>query len=107
MTPFYDEDGITIYLGNCRDILPLLQYDVVVTDPPYGIGDRWARESPISSRNGSSRLWGHGELWDDGPPPQDVIDNLVLTPEAIVWGGHYFAMPPRSWVAHLGQEPVV
>ena len=29
--------GITIYHGNCREILPSLQFDVLLTDPPYGI----------------------------------------------------------------------
>jgi DNA modification methylase len=29
----------TLYLGDCRDILPMLgKVDAVVTDPPYGIG---------------------------------------------------------------------
>ena len=29
----------TLYLGDCRDILPTLgKVDAVVTDPPYGIG---------------------------------------------------------------------
>lgn len=38
MTPYYDEDGITIYHGDCRDILPHLEpVDMVLTDPPYGI----------------------------------------------------------------------
>lgn len=46
--PYYEEEGITIYCGDCRDILPLLRdTDLVVTDPPYGI-------------NYSS---GHGATW--------------------------------------------
>ena len=37
--PYYDEDGITIYCGDCRDILPHLpKVDLVLTDPPYGVG---------------------------------------------------------------------
>jgi DNA modification methylase len=33
----------TLYLGDCRDILPMLgKVDAVVTDPPYGIGFRYA-----------------------------------------------------------------
>ena len=37
MKPYYDADGITIYHGDCREVLPSLSGDVVVTDPPYGI----------------------------------------------------------------------
>lgn len=34
--PYYDHAGITIYHGDCRDILPsLVRADVVLTDPPY------------------------------------------------------------------------
>ena len=36
--PYYERDGITIYHGDCRDILPLLgAVDLVLTDPPYGV----------------------------------------------------------------------
>lgn len=38
MTPYYDESGITIYHGDAREVLPLLEFDCVVTDPPYGHG---------------------------------------------------------------------
>lgn len=35
--PFYEEDGITLYCGDCRDVLPAIgPVDAVVTDPPYG-----------------------------------------------------------------------
>jgi site-specific DNA-methyltransferase (adenine-specific) len=35
--PVYDEDGIVLYCGDCREVLPELGLvDVVVTDPPYG-----------------------------------------------------------------------
>jgi len=37
--PYYDEGGIVIYHGDCREILPALapeSADIVWTDPPYG-----------------------------------------------------------------------
>ena len=35
--PYYSHAGITIYHGDCRDILPGLEpVDLVVTSPPYG-----------------------------------------------------------------------
>ncbi len=39
MKPYYEESGITIYHGDCREVLPTLpKVDLVLTDPPYGIG---------------------------------------------------------------------
>lgn len=38
MTPYYQQGGITIYCGDCREILPGLKgIDSLVTDPPYGL----------------------------------------------------------------------
>jgi site-specific DNA-methyltransferase (adenine-specific) len=35
--PYYDDGQITIYHGDCREILPTLEpVDLVLTDPPYG-----------------------------------------------------------------------
>jgi site-specific DNA-methyltransferase (adenine-specific) len=36
--PYYDRAGVTIYLADCRDLLPSLRADVAITDPPYGVG---------------------------------------------------------------------
>lgn len=41
MTPFYADDRLTVWGGDCLDVLPLLDaasIDSIVTDPPYGIG---------------------------------------------------------------------
>lgn len=36
-TPYYDEDGVTLYHGDAREIVPMLSDFVLVTDPPYGV----------------------------------------------------------------------
>lgn len=40
MKPYFERDGITIYHGDCREVLPTLaagSVDLVLTDPPYGV----------------------------------------------------------------------
>jgi len=50
MKPYYEHAGITIWHGDCREILPTLpKVDLVLTDPPYGINFRneaWDKEIP-------------------------------------------------------------
>lgn len=37
LAPYYSDSSVTIYLGNCLEIAPLLEASVVVSDPPYGM----------------------------------------------------------------------
>jgi site-specific DNA-methyltransferase (adenine-specific) len=47
--PYYEQDGITIYHGDCREILPEIQSGIVVTDPPYGMKKAaWDSIVPVS-----------------------------------------------------------
>lgn len=43
MTPYYDEDGITIYHEDCREVLPELEPGprLAFADPPYGVGYKY------------------------------------------------------------------
>lgn len=90
----------TLYLGDCRDILPTLpKIDAVVTDPPYGIADKW--------KGGSGHGWGkataEAELrnqWDETTPSAETMLAIVsAAKEVIIWGGNYFELPPsRCWL---------
>jgi len=70
--PYYDHGGIQIYLGDCHEILPSVEADVVVTDPPYGHGS--------TPRRGGKRAGTiDGEHVD---LPWDVLDLSWLS----MWG---------------------
>ncbi len=85
----------TLYLGDCRDILPTLpKVDAVITDPPYGIETGKKRMSPKGSLKWEEQAW-------DRATDQTGID-LAITkaPVCIVWGGNYYALPPsRCWLS--------
>lgn len=42
MTPYYEQDGITIHHGDAREVFPVSDVDVILTDPPYGTGQKIA-----------------------------------------------------------------
>jgi site-specific DNA-methyltransferase (adenine-specific) len=56
MKPYYEHAGITIYHGDCREVLPPIDFDCVVMDPPYGINH--------TSNYGAS--WENTEIQGDG-----------------------------------------
>lgn len=38
--PYYSDDLVTLYHGDCREIMPVLDWDAAITDPPYAVGFR-------------------------------------------------------------------
>lgn len=91
----------TLYLGDCREVLPTLgRVDAVVTDPPYGIAATW--KGGFSQKHGWGKASTEAKLrnvWDAEAPSEDTLAQiLACSDQQIIWGGNYFALPPsRCW----------
>jgi hypothetical protein len=90
-TPYYSDDAVTIYHGDCREILPLLApvVDLVLTDPPYGIKKDGQAQS--TGKHGGRKAY-EFRGWDKERPSKETFD-LILSAAVrhIIWGGNYFA----------------
>jgi hypothetical protein len=100
LSPYYERGGITIYNGDCRVIAPQLgHFDLLLTDPPYGIGRDGSKKSTGS--HGGRKAYDYLN-WDHLPPDRWVLEMLLSKADKhIVWGGNYFmeALPPSmKWL---------
>lgn len=105
----------TLYLGDCREILPTLpKVDAVITDPPYGQklntnvrGKNGTRKySLVDRRRTAAGI--HSSGWATEYPeaiygddePFDPAHLLTLDGRLLLWGAHKFAdrLPPGSWL---------
>jgi DNA modification methylase len=105
LKPYYEHGGITIYHGDCREVLPTLPVaDLLLTDPPYGIDCARAIHCTKPSRPSTyinEPKYEDGG-WDVERPPADMF-RLMLekSRDRIIWGGNYFAdlLPAsRGWL---------
>jgi site-specific DNA-methyltransferase (adenine-specific) len=67
VNPYYEHSGITVYLGDCRDLAPILpKVDALITDPPYGetslAWDRQVRGWMDAAEAITSNIWCFGSL---------------------------------------------
>ena len=112
MRPYYEHAGITIYCGDCREVLGggVVKADLLCTDPPYGLGlgrkvNRQGRGIKCHqtglSKGKAIKPREYGDSgWDDAPPTDADIDLIrSCATYQIIFGGNYFALPPsKCWL---------
>lgn len=69
--------------------------DMVFTDPPYGLADKWS-----GGTWGAKPMYSDAKKWDQELDQTDIDWFITLAPVVIIWGGNYYKMPPsRCWLS--------
>lgn len=98
-------DGrIRLINADCLEVRDSLQFDAILTDPPYGLGEKW-------NGGGGGRLssWrfaqDEAKAWDMSTVG-GVEDLPQLAEEVVIWGGNYYRLPPsRCWLLWDKKQP--
>jgi len=98
--PYYEHNGITIYHGDCRELLP--SHDLILTDPQYQLADgKQANTMNATARRGANYLKGTITIpkdWGDLCGDEQPFDpRFLLRGKVILWGAiHYADKLPNS-----------
>lgn len=103
MTPYYEDDSVTLWHGDCREVLAWLEADVLVTDPPYGMGYRQHRShsnlTRAQRREQARQLKADGLQRIKGDTDTSVRDEMLETwgtKPGLVFGMWRYPRPART-----------
>lgn len=127
-------EGVTLYLGDCREILPTIERaDSIITDPPYGISlvplrgitkpiagdgraeakELWefvaAESLRIAAPDSAHMFWtGWSEVWTKDSLAAHLAVNTCVVWAKNMWGIGYYTRPQHemAWYCHKGKPPV-
>jgi site-specific DNA-methyltransferase (adenine-specific) len=107
--PYYADDSVTLYQGDCREITEWLAADVLVTDPPYGIAWRTGGGLKSPGRRATGRA--HAGIFGDNDTagreavldawpgrPAAVFGSPIINPPSGTRQVLFFQKPPDAGV---------
>lgn len=97
--PYYSDDLVTLYHGDCREVTAWLHADVLVTDPPYGIAWR------IGTNNAAKSKAHAGIANDADTSVRDAALDLWGDRPGVVFGSWAAPFPPHKQIL-IWRKPV-
>jgi DNA modification methylase len=95
MEPYYADELVTLYHGDCREIAEWLEADVLVTDPPYGIDWEQGEMGARRRRANAPRYSRHkGIANDQDTAARDAVLGAWGKRTAIAFGA--LTLPPPA-----------
>jgi DNA modification methylase len=90
MKPYFQNELITLYHGDCLEVTEWLEADVLVTDPPYGVA--WKSSTMSNANQPKSEKINN----DATPDVRDKSLDLWGNKPAIVFGSWKIDRPPNT-----------
>lgn len=81
MTPYYADDAVTLYHGDCLEVGAWLEADVLVTDPPYGV----SYESNLNRDKRNVKI-GRPVFGDHGTELRDAVLSVWTSRPSLTFG---------------------
>lgn len=97
----------TLYCGDCREILPSLKGDAVITDPPYGVGKRYGDAYDDSPEGYWEWFLPALALMRQAAPVLAFTHRLNVLQHVTDWDWVAAWHKPMSFGARIGNSPVL
>jgi site-specific DNA-methyltransferase (adenine-specific) len=106
---YYQDEWATLYLGDCREVLPAVDAQIVITDPPYNVGISYGGGTDDSRGATEYEDWCHEWFTIANATPGRCI---AITPGIVNVAMWLRLFPHPTWIlawwkpAAMGRSPV-
>jgi len=94
-----------IYNEDCLQFmkqLPDNYFDLIITDPPYGIGEKNIQNNKSRGKLAKSTDWNDSGEWDNSIPTEEYFKEMIrVSKNQIIFGGNYmteYLNPSSCWI---------
>jgi len=109
MKPYYEDDLVTLWHGDCREVTAWLEADVLVTDPPYGREWRQGRiKAGPSAYHSRGRNASESQVGISGDRTTEIRDAALALwgdRRAVVFGDLMLTPPERTKLVGAYRKP--
>jgi len=92
---YYSTDNGILFCGDCLEVMQTIGFvDILLTDPPYGIGMDKGFKTPGKFEGSNVRIKcrQYNDNWDAERPSKEIFDNMLkIAKLCLIFGGNFFA----------------